>query len=75
MLKYIDIPLKIPVAPAEIHRDKIRSRLEPEISEDWRLEEVAYEAIGSIPTRDVLRAAAGLHVAEFLGRQIAARSI
>jgi hypothetical protein len=56
VLKYIDIPLRIPTAPRESHRASIRSRLEPKISEDWRLEEVAYEAIGSIPARDVLAA-------------------
>jgi hypothetical protein len=56
VLKYIDIPLKIPTAPSGPHRQSIRARLEPKVSEDWQLEEVAYEAIGSIPMRDVLAA-------------------
>ena len=55
-VKYIDIPLRIPVAAVEVHRKAIQSRLEPKISEDWHLEDVAFEALGSIPARDVLAA-------------------
>jgi hypothetical protein len=56
VLKYIDVPLKIPTSSTETHRVSIQSRLQPGISPDWLLAEVAYEAVGNIPMRDILAA-------------------
>jgi hypothetical protein len=56
VLKYIDIPLKIPVGYTPAHLRTIRERMGPSVSDDWHLEEVASQAVGSIPMRDILAA-------------------
>lgn len=56
VLKYIDVPLKIPTALTADHSASIKSRLVEDLSDDWRLAEVALDAVGSIPIRDVLAA-------------------
>jgi len=56
VLKYIDIPLKIPIAYTSEHLRTIRERMEPTVSEGWHLEEVACQAVGSVPMRDILAA-------------------
>lgn len=54
VLKYIDVPLKVPTALSLAHRVTIESRIDPDLSSDWKLSEVACDAIGSIPMRDIL---------------------
>jgi hypothetical protein len=56
VLKYIDVPLKIPVRRTQSHQENIQSRILPKVSQDWQLSEIASEAIGSIPMRDILAA-------------------
>jgi hypothetical protein len=56
VLKYIDVPIKIPTALTDEHSESVESRIVEELSEDWALAEVARDAIGSIPMRDVLAA-------------------
>jgi hypothetical protein len=56
VLKYIDVPLKIPTAYTPSHVQAVRDRIDSNVSEDWQLKEVACEAIGSIPMRDILAA-------------------
>ena len=56
VLKYIDVPLKIPMTFTDAHLGAIQSRLQPHISVDWKIEEIARGAVGSIPMRDILAA-------------------
>jgi len=56
VLKYIDVPIKIPTSLTPEHSESLESRLVEDMSEDWPLAEVARDAIGSIPVRDVLAA-------------------
>src|SRR5262249_20302208 len=56
VLKYIDVPLRIPTGLTAAHLKTIQEHVVPGVPQDWQLDEIASKAVGGVPIRDVLAA-------------------